>query len=91
MEWTTFFLRALREQVSILEKKLEQENRLMQLPAQSQNLLRIARDRGKLTVREAVLLTDGNRNTIKQHLRQLVQRGLLRQEGTGKGTWYRPA
>ena len=91
LEWTTFFLRALREQVSSLEKKLEQENRMMQLPAQSQSLLQAARDRGKLTVREAVLLTDGNRNTIKQHLRRLVQRGLLRQEGIGKGTWYRPA
>ena len=54
-------------------------------------LLRIALDRGKLTVRDAVQLTGGNRNTIKRHLSQLVQRGALQQEGTGKGTWYRPA
>lgn len=91
MEWTTFFLRSLRKQVSGLEKKLELENRLMQLPVPSQTLLRIARGRGKLTVRDAVQLTGGNRNTIKLHLRQLTQKGLLRQEGLGKGTWYRPA
>jgi Fic family protein len=91
MEWTTFFLRTLRKQVSVLEKKIDQENRLLQLPVLSQTLLRIALDRGKLTVRDAVQLTGGNRNTIKRHLSQLVQRGALQQEGTGKGTWYRPA
>lgn len=91
MEWTTFFLRSLRKQVSVLEKKLDQEERLTQLPALSQTLLQVARDRGKLTIRDAVQLTGGNRNTIKLHLRQLTQRGLLQQEGIGKGTWYRPA
>ena len=91
MEWTTFFLRTLRKQVSALERKIDQENRLLQLPILSQTLLRIALDRGKLTVRDAVKLTGENRNTIKRHLSQLVHRGVLQQEGTGKGTWYRPA
>ena len=36
-------------------------------------------------------MTEGNRNTIKQHLRKLVQQGLLHREGIGKGSWYRPA
>ncbi len=27
-------------------------------------------------------------NTVKLHLRQLVQQGYLEQHGTGKGTWY---
>lgn len=91
MEWTTFFLHALRKQVSTLEKKIDQENRLLQLPVLSQTLLRVALDRGKLTVRDAVQLTGGNRNTIKRHLSLLVQRGALQQKGTGKGTWYHPA
>ena len=91
MEWATFFLRSLRKQVSVLEKKIDQENRLTQLPALSQTLLVAVRERGKLTVREAVQLTGANRNTIKRHLSQLVQRGTLQQEGIGKGTWYRPA
>ncbi len=91
MEWTVFFLRSLRKQIAGLEKKLERETLLTQLSPSSQALLLATRERGTLTVREAVQLTRGNRNTIKQHLRQLVQQGLLRREGTGKGSWYRPA
>lgn len=91
MEWVTFFLHCLSQQVSVLEKKIDQENQLLNLPLLSQTLLKITQDRGKLTVREAVQLTDGNRNTIKRHLSQLVHRGALQQHGTGKGTWYGPA
>lgn len=91
MERTVFFLRSLRKQIAGLEKKLEREKLLMQLSPSSQALLLAARERGTLTVREAVQLTGANRNTIKQHLRQLVQQGLLRREGEGKGSWYRPA
>jgi DNA-binding IclR family transcriptional regulator len=35
-----------------------------------------------------VTLLAANRNTVKLHLRQLVQQGYLEQHGTGKGTWY---
>jgi Fic family protein len=91
MEWTLFFLRSLRKQIAALEKKLEGESRITRLAPLSQTLLLSVRDRGALTVREAERLTGANRNTIKQHLRQLVQQGVLRREGTGKGSWYRPA
>lgn len=91
MEWTLFFLRCLNKQIATLEKKLEGENRITRLAPLSQTLLLAVRDRGTLTVRDAERLTGANRNTIKQHLRQLVQRGVLCREGTGKGSWYRPA
>jgi len=91
MEWTLFFLRSLRKQVAGLEKKLERESRLAQLAPLDQALLLATRERGTLTVQQATQLTGGNRNTIKQHLRKLVQQGLLHREGTGKGSWYRPA
>jgi len=91
MEWTLFFLRSLRKQVAALEKKLELESRLAQLAPLDQALLLAARERGTLTVQQATQLTGGNRNTIKQHLRKLVQQELLHREGTGKGSWYRPA
>lgn len=91
MEWTVFFLRCLRKQIAGLEKKLARENLLTKLSPSSQSLLLAARERGTLTVREAAQLTGANRNTIKQHLRQLVHQGLLRREGEGKGSWYRPA
>lgn len=91
MEWLAFFLRSLRSQVAALDKKIKDEEKLGELALLSGDLLRLARTRGSLTVREAVSLTDANRNTIKLHLRNLVSRGLLRQEGKGKGTRYRSA
>lgn len=33
-------------------------------------------------------LAGGNRNTLKQHFRALVERGHLSQHGSGRGVWY---
>lgn len=91
MVWLRFFLRAARKQVAALEKKVEAEELLSSTPPLSRDLLQLARERGRLTVREAVQALDANRNTTKKHIKALVDRGTLRQEGVGKGTWYRPA
>ena len=45
---------------------------------------------GRVTIRDICKLTGANRNTVKVHLKTLVQRRLLFREGTGKGSWYRP-
>lgn len=37
---------------------------------------------------EAVQLTGASRNTLKQHLRSLVERGHLKLHGSGRGVWY---
>jgi hypothetical protein len=36
-----------------------------------------------------VAMTGANRNTVKVHLKRLVQKRRLILEGTGKGAWYR--
>lgn len=87
--WITFFLRSLRKQVSVLESKLRYENLAHPVPPLSQEILRIVKNRGRVTIREAVALTGSSRNTIKKHLRRLVRDGRLEQMGVGKGTWYR--
>lgn len=38
-----------------------------------------------------VTMLDINRNTVKKHLKELATKNLIRQNGTGKGTWYSPA
>ena len=43
----------------------------------------------RVTVRDICTLTGANRNTVKDHLKGLVQNRLLVLEGTGKGSWYR--
>jgi Fic family protein len=86
--WVLFFLRSLRKQQEVLQHKIEQEQRLEKLPPVSARLVAVARERGRLTIAEAVTLLDVNRNTAKLHIRKLVENGYLVQHGTGKATWY---
>lgn len=90
-DWIRFFLQCLKKQKDILLRKVEQEKLLERLAPTSEGLLKLARERGRLTISDAVILLEMNRNTIKLHLRQLVQKGYLMQHGSGKATWYSPA
>lgn len=87
--WIKFFLRSLKKQTQVLEHKLQGEKDMMLLPRLSQAILVAAREHGQVTVSDIQRLTKTNRNTIKAHLKRLVQNRQLNQEGKGKGTWYR--
>ena len=58
------------------------------LSALDEQLLQLARQHGRLTLDSAISLTEANRNTLKLHLRQLVQAGHLQLLGRGRGSWY---
>ena len=87
--WLVFFLRALAEQVRRLNRKVEREKIVLAaLPELSLQIVEFAREHGRVTMGDAMRLTGGNRNTLKQHFRALVNRGQLRQRGAGRGVWY---
>ncbi|CAB3730153.1 Fic family protein [Trinickia soli] len=87
--WLTFFLRSLAEQVRRLEKKVEREKLILAtLPELALQIVDLAREHGRVTIGEIVMLTGASRNTLKQHLRTLVERGYLNQHGAGRGVWY---
>ena len=87
--WLMFFLRALAEQVRRLERKIEREKRVLAaLPALALQVVEFAREHGRITMGEAIRLTGGNRNTLKQHFRALVDQGHLVRRGGGRGAWY---
>ena len=87
--WLTFFLRALAEQVRRLNRKVEREKLVLAaLPELSFQIVEFAREHGRITMADAVRLTGGNRNTLKQHFRALAERGQLGQRGGGRGVWY---
>lgn len=90
-DWVRFFLQSLKKQKDTLLRKVEQEKLLEGLSPTSEQILVLVRERGRLTISEAVTLLGINRNTIKLHLRQLVQQGYLHQHGSGKVTWYSSA
>jgi len=87
-DWLRFFLTSLKKQKDVLLGKIEREQLLEKLTPLEEKMLAIARERGRITIADAVTLLAANRNTVKLHLRQLVQQGYLEQHGTGKGTWY---
>ncbi len=87
--WILFFLASLRKQISVLESKIEDEKLTTQLPPLSQDSIQIAREHGKITVRDVRSITGANRNTTKAHIKALVRRGQLKTVGEGKGTWYK--
>lgn len=90
--WLLFFLRSLAEQVRRLNQKVERERTVLApLPELSAQILEFTREHGRLTMSEAIRLTLGNRNTWKQHFRALIELGLLRQHGKGRGVWYEMA
>jgi predicted HTH transcriptional regulator len=84
-----FFLRALAEQVTRLNKKVEREKLVLAaLPELSLQIVEFAREHGRITMGDAIKLTGGNRNTLKQHFRALVERGNLNRQGSRRGVWY---
>jgi predicted HTH transcriptional regulator len=77
------------EQKSRLEHKIEQERLVLgNLPTLSVQILDLCRERGRVTVAEAVKVTSANRNTIKDHIKELTHACYLVRHGAGRGTWY---
>jgi len=88
INWLDFFIRCLARQKDVLGTKIERERLMAPMARLSEELLVIVREHGRLTVREATALTGANRNTVKDHLRRLVNSGRLARRGRGRGTWY---
>lgn len=87
--WLVFFLRSLAEQVRRLEKKIEREKIVLaSMPELQIRIVEFAREHGRVTIGETIRLSGASRNTLKQHFRTLVDRGVLNQHGSGRGVWY---
>ncbi len=87
--WVTYFLNALKQQQDRLEKKIERERILIgDLPELSVQILELCRERGRATVAEVSKLTNVSRNTVKDHVAALTEKGHLVRHGAGRGTWY---
>jgi Fic family protein len=88
IDWLRFFLLCLVEQKNSLAEKVKRERLMTSLSPLDEELLGLARQHGRLTLNAAAALTKANRNTLKLHLRQLVQAGRLQLLGRGRGSWY---
>ena len=87
--WMIFFLRALQQQMKRLATKVEREKFVLpSLPELSLRILDHAREHGRVSMGDIIKLTGASRNTLKQQLRQLVEKGYLIRQGGGRTTWY---
>lgn len=87
--WLIFFLRALQQQMKRLATKVEREKFVLpRLPELSLRILDHAREHGRVSMGDIIKLTGASRNTLKQQLRQLVDKGYLLRQGGGRTTWY---
>ena len=87
--WVVYFLKALQQQKNRLEKKIERERVILgDLPDLSVQILEVAREHGRVTISEAAKATGASRNTIKDHIKALTEKGHLARHGAGRGTWY---
>ena len=87
--WVQFFLRALQQQMRRLAIKVDREKLVIAaMPEISVQILEVAREHGRVTIGGMVALTKINRNTLKEHFRQLVDRKHLVLHGSGRGAWY---
>lgn len=90
-DWLLFFLRCLVQQKNVLARKVERERLMASLSPIDEQLLRLAREHGRLSLAAAAKLTGANRNTLKLHFRQLVRAGRLRLQGRARASWYEVA
>lgn len=79
-------LRALQSQKQHLEKKMEREQvMLAALPESSVPILELASEHGRARVAETARVSGASRNTIKDHLKALVEQGHLTRHCSGAG------
>ena len=87
--WLSFFLRCMQQQKRRLATKVERDKIVLAtLPEISVQIIEHARQQGRVTIADMLRVTGANRNTLKEHFRRLVKQGHLKQNGTGKGSWY---
>ncbi len=87
--WLSFFLEVLDRHRQRVETKLELERAVEAYPPLQQAILAAVREHGSVDAGLLIKATGANRNTLKDNLRKLVERGILERTGQRRGTRYR--
>jgi Fic family protein len=87
--WMSFFIESLKALTMRLQAKIDLESRARELPPLQRAILDTIRENGTGAASLLMAKTGANRNTLKDNLRRLVDRGLLERSGSKRGTIYR--
>lgn len=86
--WFEFFLKTLCIQGEVLLAKLNSETPVSELNMNEKKVFEIIRENGKCNIGFILEQVDMSRNGMKSLLRRLVDRGIIKNSGVGKGTFY---
>lgn len=89
--WIEFLLEALGRHQERVEAKIDLERRTLDLSPLQRLILDAVREHGTVAASLLMAATGANRNTLKDNLHRLVERGLLQKLGERRGTIYRLA
>lgn len=84
--WLMFFLRSIRQQITRLQQRLD-ENR-PQLSPLARQLASLFETHETLTNAQATALTGANRSTLKAKFVELINARLIEAHGKGRGAYY---
>jgi Fic family protein len=89
-KWLLFFMKTLKKQTELLEDRIRRESvrSLTRLPKLSVDILNMVRESGQVKISDILDVEAVHRNTIKNHLKKLVEDNYLDVHGTGRGTYY---
>ena len=89
--WVEVFLEVLDRHRKRVEVKVELERAATTHTPLQQTILKTVQEHGVVDAGLLIQATGANRNTLKDNLRRLVERGLLEKSGQRRGTRYRLA
>lgn len=89
--WIHIFVHVLDLHRERVEAKIELERKVGDYPPLQQAILQTVREHGSANASLLIEATGANRNTLKDNLRRLVERGVLEKSGERRGTRYRIA
>jgi predicted HTH transcriptional regulator len=87
--WLKFFVESLQGLTHRLQAAIDMETQARELPPLQRAILETIRENGMGAAAMLMATTGANRNTLKDNLRRLVDRGLLERIGSKRGTVYR--
>jgi Fic family protein len=87
--WLGFYLEMLGRHRQRVEAKMALEREVRDYPPLQRAILETVREHGSVDAALLLKATGANRNTLKDNLRRLVQRGVLEKTGQRRGTRYR--
>jgi Fic family protein len=87
--WLAYFLDLLRRQADRAVEAISTERSVLEFTRLQRSILQAVREHGTVAAGLLMSCTGANRNTLKDNLRRLVERGMLERMGSRRGTRYR--